>query len=237
MRQEKPIISQIVSDNSGPPAKAGHTADRVGFFTDAVFAIAMTLLVIEIPRPEAAYFSVGGGVSKSEAISRLWHFLYGQRAAFYGYFLAFYLLWIIWREHHALLDQVGELSGAMIGLHFPFLLLAAFLPYATTVMGHYADNPLADLLFGVVVGLLFACRSAIQGRADRDDVLLKQVDRAAYHADVVVTWTVTVYWTLTLALVWWAPWVQVAWALTGGVAYFTDRFLARRRGPAHPHPQ
>jgi hypothetical protein len=32
----------------------------------------------------------------------------------------------------------------MISLHFPLLLLAAFLPYATTVVGHYPDNPLDD---------------------------------------------------------------------------------------------
>jgi hypothetical protein len=46
----------------------------------------------------------------------------------------------------------------MIGFHFPLLLLAAFLPYTATVMGHDPDNPLAALLFGSVVGVLLACR-------------------------------------------------------------------------------
>lgn len=49
----------------------------------------------------------------------------------------------------------------MIGLRFPLLLLAAFLPYATTVLGHYPDNPVAALLFGLVFGLILASRAAI----------------------------------------------------------------------------
>jgi len=97
-RSAKPLMSQIVSEDSARPVRAGHTAERIGYFTDAVFAIAMTLLVIEIPRPDAADFSAGGRGSKTEAFRGLWHFLLAQRAAFFAYVLAFYILWIVWRR-------------------------------------------------------------------------------------------------------------------------------------------
>jgi hypothetical protein len=81
----------------------------------------------------------------------------------------------------------------MIGFHFPLLLLALFLPYTATVMGHYPDNPLAALLFGSVVGVLLACRSAIQTGAGRGDVLLPDTDRHQYQANLIVSWAVTEY--------------------------------------------
>ena len=108
-----------------PATPPGRTAERISVFTDAVFAIAMTLLVIAIPRPKGADFDVGDGVSKSEAVHRLAHFLGQQAGAFYAYFLAFYLIWIVWRQHHTLFDQVRRVSAGMVALHFPLLLLAS----------------------------------------------------------------------------------------------------------------
>jgi hypothetical protein len=71
--------------NADDRVPAGLTAERVGFFTDAVFAIAMTLLVIDIAQPEDKDTFVGDGVSKTEAAEHLLHFLYHQLASFYSY--------------------------------------------------------------------------------------------------------------------------------------------------------
>jgi uncharacterized membrane protein len=214
-----------MTEAEGKPATLpGRTAERISVFTDAVFAIAMTLLVIEIPRPEGADFDTGDGVSKSEAVHRLAHFLGQQAGAFYAYFLAFYLIWIVWRQHHTLFDQVRRMSAGMVALHFPLLLLAAFLPYATTVLGHYQDNPLAALMFGLNVGLLLASRAAIQTLAARDEEILHpETDRRQYHVSIVVAWAVIVYWALTLLFVWWAPWAQIPWAFTGLVGTLVHR--------------
>jgi uncharacterized membrane protein len=207
---------------------AGLTPERVGFFTDAVFAIAMTLLVIEIPRPEGDEFGVGGGSSKAEVSAALWHFLAHQASAFYAYVLAFYLLWIVWRQQHALFDRLSRLSRSTVGLHFPLLLLIGFLPYVTTVVGHYISNPLAAGLFGLTLAALFLCRSAIQTQAYRDGLLRPRVDVAAFRIEMQVSWLVDAYWVLTLALVWWTPWVQIAWFLTSPVGNLVRVLLTIR---------
>jgi len=120
----------------------------------------------------------------------------------------------------------------MIGWHFPLLLLAGFLPYATTVLGHYPDNPLAALLYGLVVGALLLCRSAIQSLASRDDVLLPHIDKRQYRLTTTVSWIVTGYWALTLVLVWWTPWVAIPWFLTSAVASVVGWIVNRRTAAA-----
>ena len=190
----------------------GLTPERVAFFTDAVFAIAMTLLVIEIPRPEGeAEFHVGDGVGKAEATGHLLRFLWAQNSSFVAYVLAFYLLWNAWRTHHRLFDRIDRLSPGLVRWHFPFLLVIGFLPYPTAVYGDHASNPGAAMLYIAVVGTMLTVRAGLQYQAGRDDLLRPGVDRAAFRRDNRISWTVAGYWLSTLALAWWTPWVIIAW--------------------------
>lgn len=208
---------------------AGHTTERVGFFTDAVFAIAMTLLVIEIPRPEeAAEFSVRDGVGKAEAAGNLWHFLTGQTGSFVAYLLAFYMLWTAWRQHHRLFDRIGHVSSGLLAWHFPLLLLIGFLPYPTTVYGHHTDNPAAALLYALSVSGLLICRAGVQSQALRDGLLLGHVDPAEVRSGARTSWIVAGCWLATVALCWWTPWVIIAWALTPTVGRVVGRVGTRR---------
>jgi uncharacterized membrane protein len=209
----------------------GQTPERISFFTDAIFAIAMTLLVIEIPRPEGTFFSVGDGPghTKAEAFDHLAHFLGGQWDAFYAYFLTFLILWIVWRQHHRMFDQFSRVTPRMVGWHFPLLLFAAFLPYASSTYGHYADNPMAALLYGVVVAAVLLSRTAIQAEGLRGGVLIEGADREDYRAELTVSWITSGYWVLTLALVWWTPWAGIPWLFTSLFATLVRSVVRRRR--------
>jgi uncharacterized membrane protein len=219
-----------VSTERKPP---GQTTERIGAFVDAVLAIAMTLLVIDIPRPDGSMFAVGDGVSKQQAFERLWHFLHSQDEALYAYLLAFGILWIVWRQHHALFDQYDRITTAMVQWHFPLLLFAAFLPYSTSVLGDYAANPMAGLLYGVNVAVILLCRTLIQRAALRGGALIPGANLNHYRREMAVSWVVVAYWTATLAFVWWAPWSEIPWLFTSAAAALARRVLERRR-PAVP---
>jgi uncharacterized membrane protein len=214
-----------ISETTPPP---GLTPERIGAFTDAVFAIAMTLLVVEIPRPEGSEFGVGEGVSKQEAVANLGHFLSAQASSFYSVLLAFMLLWLVWRWHHQLLDSVDRVSPAVIAWHFPLLLLAAFLPYPTTVVGHYAGNPLAAGFYGLTVGGLLVCRSVLHQMAYDETALRPHADHGRIRGEILVSWITTGWWLLSLLLIWWAPWIQVLWFLTFVVGFVANSVVRRR---------
>lgn len=71
------------------------------------------------------------------------------------------------------------------------------------------------------------CWAALQSRAGRDDVLLPGVDKRRYQADAIVSRVVAGSWTLTLVLVWWTPWVEIAWFLAIAVGT-AGRIVSRR---------
>ncbi|MFE5541793.1 TMEM175 family protein [Streptomyces sp. NPDC056519] len=210
--------------------RAGQSPERLGFLTDAVLAIAMTLLVIEIPRPEGRDFDIGPDTSGGQAASQLWQFLVHEAGAFYSYALAFFVLWIVWRQHHTVLDRLRYIPGLVMALHFPLLLLAGFLPFATAIMGHHPGNPLATVLFGLVVLLLMLCRSSVQSAAARTDALTD--DTPAQRLERTACWVVTGYWGLTLLIAWWTPWVQVLWFFSGAVGHAFARLALRREEAA-----
>jgi hypothetical protein len=87
---------------------------------------------------------------------------------------------------------------------------------------------MAAPLFGVVVAVILFSRTAIQTIALRDGVLLPDVDREQYRRGLAVSWSVTGYWVLTLAFIWWAPWSGISWSFTSWVGTGAQR-LARRR--------
>ena len=210
----------------------GQTTERIGAFVDAVLAIAMTLLVIDVPRPDSSDFSVGHGRTKEQAFLSLWHFLWGQREALYAYILAFGILWIVWRQHHALFDQYDRITTAMVQWHFPLLLFAAFLPYSTSILGNYSDNPMAALLYGVNVGVILLSRSLVERAALHGGVLIPETDVERYRRDLLVSYIVVAYWVATLAFVWWAPWSEIPWFFASAVASVGRRFVHRRPAPA-----
>ena len=72
--------------------------------------------------------------------------------------------------------------------------------------------------------------------ASRDHVLLPEVDQAQYRESLFASWIVVAYWTLTLALVWWTPWVEVLWFFTVAVGSLAVIVSRRASAPAASEP-
>ncbi|MEV0248449.1 TMEM175 family protein [Nocardia sp. NPDC050712] len=214
-----------MTDNvaSAPSAKDS-SAPRMGAFTDAVLAIASTLLVIEIKRPEGA--ELAGPHALAE-------FLWDEKASFVAFVLAFFLLWSVWRRHHHFIDEIDRLDRATAAAHAPLLLFAAFLPFPTAVFGHAADNKLAACLFAASAAALFGSEAVMKEFAWRRAILRPGVDPQKIRISANASASVTLVFVVTAGLVWVAPWIWLIWFLAPLAATAGGKLLDRLR-PAVP---
>lgn len=99
--------------------------DRLILFTDAVFAIAITLLIIEIKVPEEAHHAHRG--------YEIWHALLAIVPRFTGFVFSFLLIGVYWMAHHHLFRYVINYNGRLIWLNLILLMFVVCMPFTTAL--------------------------------------------------------------------------------------------------------
>jgi uncharacterized membrane protein len=107
------------------------TTQRVEAFSDGVFAIAITLLILEIRVPHIE----GASDSKSlaQALFDLW-------TSYFAYILSFLMIGIYWANHHYLFKFFKKTDHVFNLLNAFFLMCISFLPFPTAVLAEYMNN-------------------------------------------------------------------------------------------------
>ena len=151
------------------------TVHRLSQFTDGIFAFAATLLVLNFAVPVIGDANNGALVN---ALASQWPKLL-------AYLLSFLIIVNYWRLNSALFRDVRVLDHTTIMLQTAFLVVAAFVPYATNVAGTYPTLPAAAVLYSVVLltGALigfFMARHLIKSGAYTAPVPPEQA-QATYH--------------------------------------------------------
>jgi uncharacterized membrane protein len=166
----------------GPPRPWGRVSTvRLETFSDSVFAIAVTLLALQLHPPKL------GGATTAGAVL---HALAQQRRQFGFYVLTFLLTGGLWIEHHQLLDPLETHGRRLPRVNLWFLLTVSLLPYWVNVMATYPDNGAAAGLFMLWLGVaqfafvlvcLLVRRELAAGPAV-DELVVPKVIRAANAA-------------------------------------------------------
>jgi uncharacterized membrane protein len=107
--------------------------ERLILFSDAVFAIAITLLVIEIKIPELPR----NEVTDDHILNKLGHLF----PKFVGFLVSFLLIGLYWVVHHRLFGYVINFTPKLIWLNILFLLFIALMPFSTGFYSEYAGLP------------------------------------------------------------------------------------------------
>lgn len=121
--------------------------ERMILFSDAVFAIVITLMVIEIKVPEPPN---SGLMQSSELAHRLWELL----PHFFGFIMSFLVISIFWQTHHRTFGYVTNYDGGLIWLNLLLLMTVCCLPFTASLVSTYGYLDLAYSIYSINLGLI-----------------------------------------------------------------------------------
>jgi uncharacterized membrane protein len=118
---------------------------RLESFSDGVFAIAITLLVLTLHLP-----ATQGQIASTQQV----HDLLSIWPQYAVYFVAFATIGIMWVNHHALLKNVQRVTHGIVLANLLLLAFISFLPFATEVLEQYGVTNIAIVYYGIVMSLI-----------------------------------------------------------------------------------
>jgi len=124
--------------------------NRIEALTDGVFAVAMTLLVLDIRVPE---------LQQPLATAELPLKLLSLWPKFLSYTISFVILGVYWVGHHVQLSFIRRADRPLLWINILFLLWVALVPFSTALLSEYATTRIAIAIYGanlIAIGLTLA---------------------------------------------------------------------------------
>lgn len=199
-------------DDRPPPP----TLDRVQAFSDGVFAIAITLLIL--PLTEA---QVRDGHVVEDLLALQHQFL--------GLLLTFAVVGRFWLLHHGDLQMMTSAGRRMLVANLVFLFFIVLLPFPTALLGE-GDSAAATIIYALTMIATSLSGLALWWSAERDGVIAPRYGRRWGRGKYWGTGAVVLGFlpSLPLAIIS-PPWARISWALVIPLSLLADRLEERRR--------
>ena len=174
---------------------------RILALSDGVFAIAVTLLILDIAVPATT-----SDDDLAKVLLNLW-------PRYLAYVLSFVVIARFWVIHHQTFRLIVRDTPALVWLNFLLLLFIAFLPFPTAVLGSHEGSPAAAVLYATAVGLTSSASAAYLWYATgRGNLLRPDVGRGQIRAMRARSLSGPVFFALTVPIAAFAPYIaEVVW--------------------------
>jgi uncharacterized membrane protein len=206
------------------PAKDAMDKGRFDAFTDGVFAVAITLMVLEFRVPELKH--------GTEAEMRA--FIGGLGGPLLTYALSFATVGLIWLNHHATFAPVKRLDRTTNALNLVLLAVVCFVPFPTALLSRYGPLPSATALYGATFTAMSIAYFAVWQYAVRSDPDAPPVSRSVMLSGGIGTF----FYTAGTLIAFVAPKISIA-IFAGITIYYSlpGLFNLRRHLPADAAPK
>lgn len=184
---------------------------RLEALSDGVFAIAITLLIIEIGVPH-----LEGSEKLGDALLRLW-------PSYFGYAVSFITIGVMWANHHQIFKDVARTDHPLTVLNLLLLMCIGFIPFPTAVLAEYMRNDdqvlEAVLLFGATFTVTAVVFNGLWFYVIHNRHLIDEhVSEARIRSRTRRYLPGPLLYGLTLPLAWISPWISIA--MYGALAGF-----------------
>jgi uncharacterized membrane protein len=196
-----------------------YTADRLVFFSDAVIAIALTLLALELPVPRG---ETNAGVWRS--------FVELLPDEYLDFVISFAVIAVFWVAHHQFFRKIHAVGAGLRWLNIGWLFLVVLVPFATRVNSEGDGLVLGPVLYAIVICLLAVLLMLMARHAVRAGLLHPDTPPYAVREMVAGAGTAALVFLVSIPVSVVSPsWGRTVWVLTI-LARPLARRLVRRRG-------
>jgi uncharacterized membrane protein len=183
--------------------------ERLLTFTDGVFAIIITILVLEMKVPDLA-----SAKPLSDALVEI-------RPTFVAFVISFLLVGMYWVGHRSSFAQVRYIDRNTIWLNLLFLLPVAMVPFAAALLGEYQSEPTALHLYGLVLITATLLRLALDSYIYRHPGLLwQQSSKRVRHLVTIVAAAPLVAYAIAMIVATWITWLSLLLYFSIPLLYF-----------------
>ena len=202
--------------------------NRIEALSDGIFAIVMTLLILELHVPNLPASTAN--VEVASALLGLW-------PKFLSYGVAFVSLGVFWIAHHIMYQAVRRADHTLLWLNIAFCMFVSLLPFSVSVLNAFSHSLIAPFLFGAnlaVVGWLLFMQWLYVGSQSH---MLATFVTSEYRSAITFRMlAVPIATTLTALVCFWSSGISVAIYLLLLLLYLLPRSASAKPAPVHSHP-
>ena len=197
-----------------------HNPDQLGlerliFFSDAVFAIAITLLALEIRLPETEKLLNDSELSVQ--LAGMWH-------EYLAYIISFLVIGTFWMAHHRKYHFIKRYDSRLMMLNLLFLMVVAFIPFPSSIISKYPDRS-ATVFYASIMVLAGIFLSGIWWYASyRNRLIDADVDpKQRWHQFITPLITSSIF-LLSVGIAFWdANLARVSWLLILLASWYANK--------------
>jgi uncharacterized membrane protein len=197
--------------------RGGEEFSRVLSFSDGLFAIAATLLVVGITVP----------VIKEDpnSVGTLADALNDQSEEFVSFAISFAVISRYWVAHHQLFSLLSAFDRGFVGLNLVYLGFIAFVPFPTALLGEYFDNPLAVSVYAAVVGIVSGLEVLLVRHARQGGLLRVEMPDDVYRWGATMSTVPVVLFALSIPVAFiGSGWAVGVWMLNIPAGIYAQRY-------------